>query len=110
MTKPRVIIESPYAGNVERNTRYARACLRDSLMRGEAPLASHVLYAMSGVLDDTDPIQRALGIEAGQAWIPVADRFVVYRDIGTSDGMHMGIDCAENAGFKPILRTLEGWT
>lgn len=39
----RVIIESPYHGNVERNLRYLRACLRDSLLRGEAPFASHGL-------------------------------------------------------------------
>ena len=39
-----VIIESPYAGNVEENEEYARKCLRDCLMRGEAPFASHLLY------------------------------------------------------------------
>ena len=32
-----VVLESPYAGDVARNVRYARACLRDSLLRGEAP-------------------------------------------------------------------------
>ena len=31
-----VILESPYAGDIERNVAYARACLRDSLLRGEA--------------------------------------------------------------------------
>ena len=30
-----VILESPYAGDVPANVAYARACLRDSLMRGE---------------------------------------------------------------------------
>jgi len=33
----RVIVESPYAGDVARNVEYARACVRDSLQRGEAP-------------------------------------------------------------------------
>ncbi len=32
-----VIIESPYAGAVETNVAYARAAVRDSLLRGEAP-------------------------------------------------------------------------
>ena len=41
----RVIVESPYAGDVERNIAYVRAAMRDCLMRGEAPLASHLLYA-----------------------------------------------------------------
>ena len=49
----RVIIESPYAGFVKRNEDYARECLRDSLMRGEAPIASHLLYTQPGVLRAT---------------------------------------------------------
>lgn len=46
-----VILESPYAGNIEKNVAYARACVRDSLSRGEAPIASHLLYTQpaSGV-------------------------------------------------------------
>ena len=42
----RVILESPYAGNVEENVAYARAAVRDSLLRGEAPIASHLLYLL----------------------------------------------------------------
>src|SRR5690606_24498929 len=48
--KPLVIIESPYSGDVERNTEYARSCLLDSLRRGEAPIASHLLHTQ--VLED----------------------------------------------------------
>jgi hypothetical protein len=65
--KRRVIIESPYAGDVDANLIYARECLRDSLKRGEAPLASHALYTQEGVLNDDDPDERKLGIEAGFA-------------------------------------------
>jgi hypothetical protein len=39
-----VIIESPYAGNVELNVSYARRAVKDSLGRGESPIASHLLY------------------------------------------------------------------
>src|SRR5690606_21487830 len=39
----RVIVESPYAGDVETHVAYARAALRDCLSRGEAPIASHLL-------------------------------------------------------------------
>ena len=62
-----VIIESPYAGETERNLAYARRCLRHSLSCGEAPLASHLLYPQ--VLSDEVPAERALGIAAG---LPVA--------------------------------------
>ena len=34
---PLVIIESPFAGDVDTNVKYARACMRDSLNRGESP-------------------------------------------------------------------------
>lgn len=44
-----VIIESPFAGDVVRNLRYLRACMRDCLRRGEAPYASHALYTQPGV-------------------------------------------------------------
>jgi hypothetical protein len=61
----KVLIESPYAGDVERNEKYARACMRDCFERGEAPFASHLLYTQPGVLDDTLHHERALGIDAG---------------------------------------------
>lgn len=44
----RVLIESPFAAptpeGIEEHVRYARACLKDALLKGEAPLASHLLY------------------------------------------------------------------
>jgi hypothetical protein len=61
-----VNIESPFAGNVALNTAYARVALRHSLMCGEAPIASHLLHPL--VLDDLDPAQRKIGIDAGLAW------------------------------------------
>jgi len=64
----RVIVESPYKGDIPTNVAYAREALRDSLMRGEAPLASHLLYTQEGVLRDEIPEERALGIEAGLSW------------------------------------------
>jgi hypothetical protein len=63
-----VILESPYAGDVETNTTYARACVRDSLSRGEAPLASHLLYTQPGILRDDVPDERQRGMDAGLAW------------------------------------------
>jgi hypothetical protein len=102
-----VIIESPYAGNVRRNRRYLRACLRDSLRRGEFPFASHVLYA--SVLRDDDPTEREQGIRAGLAWGLKADAAVVYADLGISSGMARGIQAAHEAG-RPVGRRLMGGT
>ncbi len=100
----RVIIESPYAGDVDRNLRYARRALLDCIERGEAPLASHLLYTQ--VLDDSDAFEREAGIEAGLVWGRVADATVVYVDHGFSKGMQEGIARAEREGRKVEFRTI----
>lgn len=89
-----VIVETPYAGNIDRHVRYARACMRDCLLLGEAPFASHLLYTQDGVLRDAVPEERSLGIEAGLAWGSVAAATVVYIDLGISEGMGKGISRA----------------
>lgn len=99
-----VIIESPYAGNVEENTAYARACVRDSLLRGEAPIASHLLYTQPGILDDNVSIERQHGIDAGLAWRKVAEASVVYGDLGITKGMNYGIEAAREAGIPVEYR------
>lgn len=101
-----VVVESPYAGDVERNLTYARACMRDCLQRGEMPFASHLLYTQPGILDDTVPEERKLGINAGFAWAEKADLTVVYTDLGFSSGMRGGIADAEAKGRPVEYRTL----
>lgn len=86
----RVIIESPYAGDVSRNIAYLRACMRDCVERGESPYASHGLLTQPGVLNDADPEERAKGIALGFEWRDVADKTVVYADLGWSSGMEAG--------------------
>lgn len=105
----RVIVESPYGGDVETNVRYARAAVRDALARGEAPLASHLLYTQPGVLDDDVPSERAWGIDAGLAWGSVAEATVVYCDLGVSKGMAKGIEHAEAMGRPIEYRSLPGF-
>lgn len=102
----RVILESPYSGDVANNETYARACVRDCLLRGETPLASHILYTQVGVLDDTVPEERKLGIQAGLEWLCAADASVVYTDRGISAGMEQGILAATRAGVPIEYRTL----
>ena len=92
-----VIIESPYAGDVEANEAYARQCLLDCLRRGEAPFASHLLYTQHGVLDDLKQDERNLGIEAGLEIAKRADATVVYLDHGISQGMERGMSAARAA-------------
>ena len=96
-----VIIESPYAGDIERNVEYARTCMADSLARGEAPFASHLIYTQPGILRDEIPGERELGINAGFAWGKAAELTAVYEDLGYSRGMRAGIEAAKEAG-RPI--------
>jgi hypothetical protein len=99
-----VILESPFKGDnwkdLERNKRYLRACIRDCINRGESPYASHQM--LTDALDDTNVVERHLGIGAGLAWrhahTPIRStdgavigfdpvRIVVYVDLGWSEGM-----------------------
>ena len=104
-----VALESPYAGDVEKNLRYARACMHDCFKRGEAAYASHMLYTQPGVLDDDVPGERKLGMEAGMLWSELAKKSVVYTDLGISSGMKFGIERAEKAGRPVEYRTLPDW-
>lgn len=97
-----IILESPYAGDVRRNVAYARACVRDALRRGEAPLASHLLYTQEEILDDNEPAERELGIKAGHAWIEKAEALVLYVDLGISPGMQAGLRAARAVGVPSV--------
>lgn len=100
-----VIIETPYKSDtpedLQKNINYARRCMADSLARGEAPFASHLLYTQPGILDDNDPRQRQQGIRAGLEWGFMADATIVYIDLGISPGMQQGIDNANSFG-RPV--------
>lgn len=95
VTKRKVILESPFGSAdpamIAENVTYARAALRDCLKRGDAPIASHLLYTQPGVLDDSVPEERALGIEAGLLWGKEAEASVVYIDRGITAGMVTGV-------------------
>lgn len=94
-----VVVESPFKGaspaEQQRNIEYARRAVADSLSRGEAPIASHLLYTQQGILNDKVAEQRRKGIPAHLAWLAVADAQVVYTDLGISSGMEKGIEQAK---------------
>lgn len=104
-----VVVESPYAGQVDRNVCYARAAIRDCLIRGEAPFASHLLYTQPGVLEDGLREQRELGIEAGLVFHGVADAIVFYVDLGWSVGMRAANEQAVLLGKRRETRRLRWW-
>lgn len=108
-----IVVESPYKPTADRsvapalwleqlhrNTRYARAAYRYCLLKcGVAPFASHLNYTQPGVLDDLDPEERILGIEAGLVIARKAgDESWFFVDLGGSDGMAQGERHADECG------------
>lgn len=92
----RVILESPFAGDVEGNIAYAKKAVGDCLHRGEAPIASHLLFTQTGILRDGFPGERALGINAGWVWYEAPGTAAVfYLDRGMSGGMAGALAVAE---------------
>jgi len=92
------IIESPYAGDIERNTAYARECMRWAILNEYAPFASHLLYTQ--VLDDSIKYQRSHGIAMGYHWLFVADIQLIFTDYGISPGMESAMSVARDHGIE----------
>ncbi len=103
----RVFLESPFAGDVARNIDYGRSCVRDSLQRGEAPTAPHLLYTQEGVLRDDVTEERQWGISAGFTWRDAADATVVYIDRGVSHGMIAGVRDSISKNVPVEVRRLD---
>ncbi|MDP3026289.1 MAG: hypothetical protein Q8N63_01170 [Nanoarchaeota archaeon] len=106
-----VDIETPYMNSthegIVRNIKYARACVRDSLLRGEIPFASHLFYTQAGILDDNLPNERERGIMAGKSIIEKLNATtVVYTDLGISKGMKLGIEMAKKSRRDIEYRSL----
>jgi len=94
----RVLILSPYKGDIEANVAYAWECVIDSMKRGEAPWASHLFY--TEIMNDADPAQRSLGFACEYAWLRVCDLLAVYTDRGLSSGM---VKTINSASVDPTL-------
>jgi hypothetical protein len=106
----RVIVESPYRGTSQaerlRNVSYLKRCLRDCIMRGESPYASHGL--LPGALEEDRAEERGLGIRAAWTWWEVAEGIVFYIDYGWSEGMVAAHTRAEVFKMQIEVRGLNG--
>lgn len=99
--------EAELAYEKRENAAYALAALRDSLMRGEAPFASHMLYTQ--VLNDAVTEERSRGMRAGLALTRRLDAIAVYTDLGISIGMRDSIEAAERDHRSIFYRRVQGW-
>lgn len=116
MDQQKVVIESPYSGDIATNVEYALACVQESLSRKEAPFASHLLYTRfpengSGDYaghksDEGDPERRLDGIGAGYRWGKEASLVAMYTDLGISEGMGKAREFYLSRGVRVVYRKL----
>ncbi len=105
-----VILESPYGGEVALHLRYARAAMRDCLLRNESPHAAHHLYSAPGVLRYEYAEEHELGAQAKYAWRRFALKTVFYADLGWSDEMVHSRNVCTRDGWDYEVRFLpQGW-
>ena len=103
-TWPVVIVESPFAGDMEANRKYAlRACI-DCMRRHEVPYASHLFFPQ--FLDELEPKEREQGLTAGYAFWRVATKIVFYVDHGMSPSMKQADARAARIGMKTVIRKI----
>lgn len=91
-------IESPYAGDVARNTLYLERCIRWCVDNGFAPYASHKM--MTTALNDLLPNERMLGIECGYAFRRLVECRIFFIDYGMSTGMKAARELYEFEGLS----------
>ena len=58
-----IYIASPYAGDIETNTAFAKKACRYAIHQGHTPIAVHLLYPQ--MLDDAEPTEREIGLRLG---------------------------------------------
>ena len=93
-----IYVASPYAGDIEKNVRYAQDACRAVLLAGAHPYAPH-LY-ITNILRDDVPEEREQGLKTALAFLTVCDELWVFGP-RISKGMAGEIAEAERLG-KPI--------
>lgn len=91
-----VYIASPYAGDIEYNTRKAIGYCRYVAEHGVVPLAPHLL--LPRFLSELNPEERELGIKMGLRLLAVCSELWVFGDRITT-GMRREISEAERLGI-----------
>lgn len=94
--RPLVFICSPFAGDMEGNTRRAREYSRFAVSKNCIPIAPHLLFPQ--FLEEADPAQRELGISFGLVLQSMCREMWVFGDT-ISKGMAVEIEKAKERGI-----------
>lgn len=98
-----IYVASPYAGDIERNTEFAKKACRHVMSEGHAFFAPHLLYPQ--LLNDAEPAERQAGLDMGLAMLLRCDELWCYGD-RFSYGMCLEIEEAGRLGI-PVRRVME---
>lgn len=98
-----IYVASPYAGDIKKNTDFAKRACRHVMEQGHVFFAPHLLYP--AILDENQPEQRQLGLDMGLGILSCCDELWCYGD-RISFGMHLEIEEAQRMGI-PIRRVME---
>lgn len=100
MSKRLVYICSPCRGDYKKNIRDALGYCKIVMKNypDVIPIAPHVYFTQ--FLDDTNPTERSLGMEAGLALLDMCDEIWVYGINNPSKGMQAEINYALKKGIK----------
>ena len=91
-----VFISSPYAGNVEANTAFAKAACLFAVKQGVVPIAVHLMYPQ--ILDDRIPTEREKGLDMGRRVLEACDELWIFGE-RISAGMWQEWEAAEKLGI-----------
>jgi hypothetical protein len=105
---PLVAIESPLKANQgysrEQFRRYWQLCIEDAIKyREEEVYCSHWL---ADVLDDENPLERAIGLKIGLRFSAFCDYAAIYTDFGVSEGMKDAMIFYDKIGKRVERRSL----
>jgi hypothetical protein len=96
----RAYLISPFSGDTTRNIAYALKAMHYLFAIGYSPYASHILFAASGCLDDSDAKDREFGMAAGYAFLSTCEVAFAFMDLGVSRGMRSDLDAARRLSVK----------
>lgn len=91
-----VTIESPFAGDIQRNKAYLQDAIRWACQRGISPYASHQM--LTEALNDLIPEERDRGIRLGLAMSALTDESWFFIDHGMSSGMKAALSWCRECG------------
>ena len=98
-----IYVASPYAGDIEQNTAFAKEACRHVMNEGHAFFAPHLLYP--NLLRESEPAERQAGLDMGIAMLQSCDELWCFGD-HISQGMMSEIEEAQRLSI-PTRRVMK---